>query len=161
MSEVWKPCPSWPGYEASSLGRIRSVDQVLINSLGYARNWKGRVRSPHYNSEGYAHLIIRGKTAKVCWMVADAFIGPRPEGQVVRHGPGGSSDDRPENLCYGTQAENIGDSVAAGTHRNVRKETCPNGHPYDALIGNNRRCRRCHTANEKARRARRSEGSAL
>lgn len=96
-------------------------------------------------------LIIRGRTVKVCWMVADAFIGARPEGMVVRHGVRGNADDSPDNLCYGTQAENIGDSVRAGTHRNVRKKTCPKGHPYDARNGANRRCRRCHAENERNR----------
>jgi hypothetical protein len=154
MSEIWRPCPSWPGYEASNLGNIRSVDQILVNRNGVERRWKGRVRVPHYGSEGYGILIVRGNSVKTCWMVADAFLGPRPDGAVVRHGPGGASDDRPVNLRYGTQAENIGDSVAAGTHRNVRKKTCPKGHPYDALNGTNRRCRRCHNENERQRLSR-------
>lgn len=150
MSETWKPCPSWPGYEASDAGRIRSTDQVLVNRNGVARSWKGRVRVLT-QGDGYWMVMIRGKVVKACWLVADAFHGPRPTGKVIRHGPGGSFDDRPENLRYGTQAENIGDSVRAGTHRNVRKETCPKGHPYDARNGVNRRCKRCHAENERNR----------
>lgn len=158
--EEWRPCPSWHGYEASSHGRVRSTDQVLVNKNGVRRSWRGKVRALTANSDGYWMLIVRGRTVKACWMVADAFIGPRPPGLVVRHGPGGSSDDRPCNLRYGTQSENIGDSVAAGTHRNTRKTRCPYGHPYSENAGvagrtkTWRRCLACHRNRERARRQR-------
>lgn len=51
---------------------------------------------------------------KVSHLVADAFIGPRPPGHVVRHGPGGSLDDHANNLQYGTVQENVDDTLRAG-----------------------------------------------
>lgn len=39
-------------------------------------------------------------------LIAEAFIGPRPEGQVVRHLNDVPTDNRPENLAYGTYQEN-------------------------------------------------------
>lgn len=84
-------------------------------------------------------------------MVADAFIGPRPNGAVIRHLNGKANDNRPENLAYGTQAENVQDEVRHGTHVEARKTTCPKGHPYDAMNGVGRRCRQCHRENERKR----------
>ncbi|BCK58409.1 hypothetical protein NWFMUON74_61810 [Nocardia wallacei] len=84
-------------------------------------------------------------------MVADAFHGVRPPGKVVRHLNGNSHDDRPENLAYGTDAENSADSLKHGTHYNARKTHCPHGHPYNTTNGPNRRCRECHRMNERVR----------
>jgi hypothetical protein len=39
-------------------------------------------------------------------IVALAFIGPRPKGQVVRHGPAGRLVNTDANISYGTRAEN-------------------------------------------------------
>lgn len=48
-------------------------------------------------------------------LVLEAFVGPRPPGQVARHLNGRSRDNRLSNLCWGTQAENAADSVDHGT----------------------------------------------
>ena len=48
-------------------------------------------------------------------LVAEAFLGPRPEGLDTRHGPGGTRDNRIVNLCYGTRIENEEDKKRDGT----------------------------------------------
>ncbi len=40
QTEDWKPVPSCPGYEASSLGGLRSIDRVIITGTG-PRSYKG------------------------------------------------------------------------------------------------------------------------
>ena len=47
-------------------------------------------------------------------MVALAFIGEVPEGMEVLHINGNPTDNRPENLRYGTQSENILDVYYQG-----------------------------------------------
>jgi hypothetical protein len=64
-------------------------------------------------------------------LVAEAFIGPCPEGQEVRHGPKGYADNSVGNLCYGTHAENMADMVRDGT-RTGRK---PSGKPAYVKVG--------------------------
>lgn len=49
-------------------------------------------------------------------LVADAFHGPCPHGLVVRHLNGVPSDNSPENLKYGTNAENAEDRKRHGTY---------------------------------------------
>lgn len=46
-----------------------------------------------------------------------AFVGPKPDGLVTRHLNGNPLDNRLENLCYGTYAENRADAKSHGTER--------------------------------------------
>jgi len=71
-------------------------------------------------------------------LVALVFLGPRPEGAEVRRLNGITTDDRPENLAYGTRAD-----VAADHAARARREEeaggpthCPTGHRYaDSWLG--------------------------
>jgi RNA:NAD 2'-phosphotransferase (TPT1/KptA family) len=47
-------------------------------------------------------------------LVARAFHGPRPIGTVVCHRNDDPGDARPENLCYGTQKENVQQALSRG-----------------------------------------------
>jgi hypothetical protein len=48
--------------------------------------------------------------------VAEAFLGPRPDGYQVCHGPAGQLDNRLVNLSYGTRSKNCGaDKYRDGT----------------------------------------------
>lgn len=53
---------------------------------------------------------------KVHQLVAEAFLGPRPPGLEVCHGPLGSGCNLPSNLSYGTRAKNSADRLRDGTH---------------------------------------------
>lgn len=54
-------------------------------------------------------------TVKPAHLVLKAFIGPRPSGHVARHLDGNGDNNTPDNLAWGTQAENIMDAVRHGT----------------------------------------------
>jgi hypothetical protein len=51
-------------------------------------------------------------------MVAEAFLGPRPDGQEVRHKDGVRPNPSLFNIEYGTRAQNIADCKIHGTFRN-------------------------------------------
>jgi transcriptional regulator with XRE-family HTH domain len=51
-------------------------------------------------------------------MVAEAFLGPCPKGEEVRHGDGDRTNPRLDNLSYGTRAQNIADCKIHGTFKN-------------------------------------------
>jgi len=48
-------------------------------------------------------------------LVCEAFHGPRPVGQEVRHLNGNKRDNRAENLRWGTRDENVADMIRHGT----------------------------------------------
>lgn len=110
-AEVWRPVAGYEGrYEVSDLGNIRSVDRTvhLYNGGSYVR--KGVPMHP--SKDTFGHLQVRlsdGKSSKV-WqvhrLVANAFLGQRPDGYHTRHLNGDPTDNRLQNLAYGTASEN-------------------------------------------------------
>jgi hypothetical protein len=95
--EVWKPIPSLEGHLASSWGRIlRVADQKILKV--------------HMN-DGYLYVAVAGKHYRAHRLVAEAFLGPCPEGMQVCHINCIRHDNRIENLKYGTPSENALDSV--------------------------------------------------
>lgn len=118
--EDWRQIPGRPNYEASSLGRIRSVDRHVTTRSGAKRFFRGRVLRPavHSAAHPYPYVNVDGKGTSnvgVHTLVALAFIGPRPEGQYVCHKNGDPTDCRAENLYYGTPKENQADRLLHGT----------------------------------------------
>lgn len=71
---------------------------------------------------GYHHVrTASGRSTRRHVIVAETFHGLRPSGMGVRHLNGIAGDDRPENLCWGTQAENMADMVAHGKSTSGQK----------------------------------------
>ena len=150
--ERWLPIPGWEGlYDVSSLGRVRS----------HYRG--GRILRPWPDADGYLRVSLsRGGVQtiyRVHRLVLLAFAGPGEPGEEVRHLNGDATDNRADNLAWGTPAENKRDQVRHGTHRNARKEECPRGHvlqepnivPSEARRGW-RNCLACHRAANNVRR---------
>jgi hypothetical protein len=52
----------------------------------------------------------------VAALVLETFVGPRPEGHVAMHLNDDPSDNRLENLKWGTRSENVRDSVSKGRY---------------------------------------------
>ncbi len=152
MNENWRPIPNWEGmYSVSDLGRIRSESRVVNRSDGKTQAVPCAILKTPGDSKGYKHTnLYRNNKGTVCYVhraVGEAFIGPLPVGQVCRHLNGNPSDNRLQNLSYGTDSDNKFDSVAHGTHANARKTHCPKNHEYteeNTYRHQNRRyCRVC------------------
>lgn len=112
MTEIWKPVPGYKEwYEVSNHGRVRSWhsnDHRTENR----RATEPRILSEGKSGKGYTKVVlcIPGQKKKghlVHWLVAAAFISPRPEGYDINHKNGIKDDNRPENLEYVTRQENI------------------------------------------------------
>ena len=115
-SETWLPCVTWEGiYEVSDWARVRSLDR--IDCAG--RRLRGQILTQTLLPNGYYIVSLsdgpRRKKRAVHRLVAEAFLGPCPEGMEVRHGPGGKADNKPGNLRYGTHIANVEDRVGEGT----------------------------------------------
>lgn len=168
LSEEWRAIPGWEGfYEVSTLGRVRSLDRTLETVRGPWRQ-RGRVLSPGMDTRGYQFIgLARGGKAtyhRVHRLMALAFLGPEPyPGALVRHLNDVRSDNRIENLAWGTHSDNRNDSVRNGTHANAAKTHCPAGHPYSEQNTlatrkpsgvEQRKCRTCMRERYTARRRR-------
>lgn len=90
-------------------------DELWLTSDGYAIGARGRrLKGNPHTTGGYIHVGYkdkqgRRKTAALHVLICEAFHGPRPAGMVVRHRNGDNQDNRPENLRWGTPAENYAD----------------------------------------------------
>lgn len=114
--EEWRGVPGHSGYEASSLGRIRSIERWVTRSDGRRRQWPSVILRP--SRQGYYLKVALGKTntASVHIVVCSTFHGPRPsDHHVVAHWNGDCHDNRPENLRWATVTENHADKARHGT----------------------------------------------
>lgn len=123
MAETWRPVPDWAGfYEVSDLGRVRSVDRVIVRGNGARQTVRARILRSHPTGGDRKHVSVTltrpGLISyrQVHQLVAEAFHGPRPAGKVVRHLNGKGHDNRAENLLWGTNSENQSDSMRHGTN---------------------------------------------
>ena len=126
--EVWKPIPGWP-YEASSFGRVRSIARVvkrripagLVGKPGSSRTrtipekiLNGRPRSDGYR---FVALSLGNKRwdVGINVLVCLAFRGSAPQGKPhALHWNGNRSDNRLDNLRWGSRQENYQDQVRHG-----------------------------------------------
>ena len=139
QKEKWLPVRGFEGaYEVSNRGRVRSLTRQVLTSHGQVRTYKGRLKTPTLRNCG--RLVVSlpvnntARTHLVSVLVAEAFLGPRPENMLVCHNNGDPTDNRVENLRYDTYSENMHDKKKHGTDRNFNKTHCPRNHP---LSGNN------------------------
>lgn len=112
--EIWKDVPGYEGqYQASTLGRIRSVDRVVVHHYKDGstseRLVKGRIKKQTKRYDGY-HMIgfnHSGYTPLVHMLVAYTFLGPRPNPSCqVMHLDGDKDNNCVSNLAYGSPREN-------------------------------------------------------
>lgn len=96
--ERWRPIRGYKGYEASSLGRVRSVPRTLRDG----RRAGGVVLKQQPDRDGYLTVMLGRKRVRVNVAVQLAFAGPAE----VRHLDGDQENNRPENLVWGSRVEN-------------------------------------------------------
>lgn len=132
MRETWVSVVGYEGYyEVSSNGRVRSLDRQVQSRNRWGPitlRWPGKILALLENQQGYYKVLLskNGKTANklVSALVAEAFIGPRPEGLLVLHTDGNAKNNRVANLRYGTQKDNMQDSIRHGTRPKGRAHKC-------------------------------------
>lgn len=121
-AERWLPVPEWTDlYEVSSYGRVRNIKTGRIRRIQKLR---------HSVNLQLARGSEQPRNYTVHRLVMLAFVGPRPDGMVVRHIDGDFTNCHLNNLAYGTQSENMYDEVQHGTHHEAARTHCPQGHAY-------------------------------
>ena len=100
-----KEVPGLPGYFATSDGRIRTPT--------------GRWASQKDNGNGYLYFSVQRRyaprTRAVHVAVCTAYHGEKPSPELeVRHLNGDKRDNRPEDLAWGTRAQNASDGRKLG-----------------------------------------------
>lgn len=110
MVEEWRTIEGCSRYDVSNFGRVRSRVRLEPMILKHSRDEHGR------------HVVNLTpdtgprKVRRVHQLVAEAFIGLRPEGLVTCHEDGNLDNNRADNLRYDTQLSNVRDRLTHGTH---------------------------------------------
>lgn len=131
--EIWRPIPRHPGYEASTLGRIRSIDRLIEREGSHGHYLlKGRILKVYRRDSGHLQTGVGGGKFRLAHqLVLEAHIGPAPAGAVACHGNGDPSDNRLVNLRWDTRSSNALDAVKHGVGISARTH-CPQRHPLVA-----------------------------
>lgn len=139
VDEEWRDVPGRPGYIVSDQGRVAKLMSSRPGPNGYIQFSIPRSPGSVLRFRDYLHHWV-------LW----AFKGPQPEGLMARHLNDVSTDNRADNLEWGTRSENSLDAIRNG-HRTYAT-TCPWSHLLQAPnLTRGRRCLACSRAKARAR----------
>ena len=144
--EQWRPVLGYESsYEVSSLGRVRSLPRVIVRRNGRPIPVKGGIRKLVRSANSLRVTLGKSDVRLVHHLVLEAFVGPRPEGAIGLHWNDDPTDNRVENLRWGTYSDNNHDRVRNGIHHNARKTHCKRGHEFtpENIYQNKRGVRAC------------------
>ncbi len=118
MSE-WRYVPGRDDYLVSSDGEVLSL----------SRRWRQpRVVRGALDRNGYHRVKVAGQRVFVHRLVAEAFLGPQPDGHEVAHLDGDRTNNRLSNLAWVTHTENMAHQKEHGTallgERNPQSRYC-------------------------------------
>ena len=109
-----KSIPSIPGALANNFGQIKFPDSISKMPNGGERAYKTKwifgvlTKASKTARHKYYGVMYRGKNYKIHRLVCEAFHGPQPKNfPVVIHLDEDATNNRPENLKWGTQKENL------------------------------------------------------
>lgn len=120
IDEQWIPIDGTNGmYDVSNLGRVRSWKNGK-----WGRSEQPRILKPGAGKgpRQYLGVLIdrhdgRPRTWKIHTLVAEAFIGPRPEGLHICHQDGDPFNNAASNLRYDEPKANAYDKFSHGTQK--------------------------------------------
>jgi hypothetical protein len=167
VTERWLPIPGYEGYyDVSDLGRVRSLDRVVLQG-GRPRRVNGRDLRQYVDGERRHWVNLtragRGSSQKVSRLVLLAFVGPAPAGMICCHSDDDPHNNRLTNLRWDTHSANRFDAVKNAKDYWSRRSACENGHEYTeantAYWGRSgsrgvRTCRECERTRPSKNRAR-------
>jgi len=115
MSATWKPIPGYKGYSASRKGLIRNEET--------GHETKGGVSGSYRRVSVYPTGAKEPVLAYTHELVCLAFHGKGKKGEVVLHKDNDKLNCESDNLCWGTQSDNIQDAYDDGLIKKCSTES--------------------------------------
>jgi hypothetical protein len=108
MNEEWRDIPGYESlYQASNLGRIKRVSGIVRGGFGDYAKEERILKQQVFATKKEPHVTLckegNPRMYRVSNLICLAFIGEKPDGQLVIHVNGDSRDNRACNLQYGTR----------------------------------------------------------
>lgn len=135
MNEIWKEIENYEGYyEVSNLGRVKSVDRFVLDTLGRLQHRKGKLKAQTLNQDGYltVKLSKNGVDEKIAVhiLVGKAFVDGYFEGAEINHKDFDRTNNVFTNLEWVTHCDNVSYSITHGRHissiKDYKGENNPN-----------------------------------
>lgn len=113
VAEEWRPVVGYEShYSVSNLGRVKRTALGMSTRPGKLLSVKPT------DGSGYPRVSLSRNNSitnrLVHWMVAEAFIGPRPHGHHINHKDGIKHNNNASNLEYVTPSDNQRHAYAIG-----------------------------------------------
>ena len=124
MEELWKAIDEYEGYyEVSNFGRVRSLDRVVIDTLGRSHHRKGKVKAQTLNTDGYLTVNLSkdgsDKRVRVHILVGKAFVDGYFDGAEINHIDCDRTNNHFSNLEWISHSNNVQYSIDMGNHVSV------------------------------------------
>lgn len=139
--EQWRPVVGWEElYEVSDQGRVRCVERTIVR-IRYGKtedvSKRARMLKPSANNHGTLSVGLydgagKRSTQRVCQLVLEAFVGPRPQKLDCCHWNDNPADNRLENLRYDTRSANQCDAVRNGRNQRANQTHCIRRHEFNS-----------------------------
>jgi hypothetical protein len=120
MDEIWKDVVNYEDtYMVSSYGAMKSKERIIKrkNNANYLQK-ESIISGTEYH--GYIKTTLRKNGIKkdkfIHCLIAESFLGIKPNGMEVCHNDGNRKNNRLDNLRYGTRSDNVRDAIKHGTH---------------------------------------------
>ena len=124
QKEIWKDIPNYEGlYQASNLGRIKSLKRVVCKSDGTIQTFKERILK--YGIDKYYQVALSKngiqRTIRVHKLVAICFLNHKPDGlkEVVDHIDNNPLNNCVSNLQLTTNRHNSSKDKSGGTSKYI------------------------------------------
>ena len=116
LIEIWKDIPNYEGlYQASNLGRIRSLDhKVMKKSLSgelIVRQYKGKILKGWVQNTGYLTVSLSNKKYSVHRLIATTFLEQEKGKNIVNHIDGNKLNNRVDNLEWCDYKHNFDEAI--------------------------------------------------
>ena len=109
--EIWKSIPGYEKYEASTLGKIRSLNYLRTGKIKELKQGKSKL--------GYLFVVLcdnsKNKRFAVHQLIALTFLENSNNWKEVNHIDSNKQNNQVDNLEWSTRSLNIRHSVKAGT----------------------------------------------
>lgn len=123
--EIWKDIPSYEGYyQASNMGRIKSLDRLVYHPRGFKMLLKGNILSFQIDKKLYFRVGLtkngKQKHFRVHQLIAMAFLDHFPDGtmdSVVDHFNNNKQDNKLSNLRIIDNRTNVSKDIKNKTSK--------------------------------------------
>lgn len=128
---MWKNIKGYEGrYQLNKNGDVKSLKRLVGNGGGGKRLVKTRLLKKGKIKAGYVMVYLRkegkGRFLTLHRLLAKHFIDNPKKHPCVLHKDGNNQNNRLSNLYWGTQSQNMRDSLSHGTHSSFKLKGVPN-----------------------------------